>query len=109
MDHFADYPEFTDLGAPSPNSYLEAVLKRTCQQLFGKTVKISDFFSIYIAEYQFFHGPFHIEGRIGGLFFVDIKFGLIAVSKQLPPDDTVLYSRFSEPTLLPTPNLFELN
>jgi hypothetical protein len=81
MDHFADYPEFTDLGAPSPNSYLEAVLKRTCQQLFGKTVKISDFFSIYIAEYQFFHGPFHIEGRIGGLFFVDIKFGLIAVSK----------------------------
>lgn len=73
MDHFVDYPEFTDLGKPSPNSHLEAVLKRTCQQLFGKTVKISDFFSIFIAEYQFFHGPFQVEGRMGGVIFSRIS------------------------------------
>jgi hypothetical protein len=110
MDHFVDYPEFTDLGQPSPNSYLEAVLKRTCQQLLGKTVKISDFFSIFIAEYQFFHGAFQVEGRMGGvIFFEDIRFGLIAVSKDLPPDDAVLYSRFSEPMLQSMPNRYELN
>jgi hypothetical protein len=110
MDHFVDYPEFTDLGKPSPNSYLEAVLKRTCQQLFGKTVKISDFLSIFIAEYQFFHGAFQVEGRMGGvIFFEDIRFGLMAVSKDLLPNDTVLYSRFSEPTLRSTPNGYELN
>ncbi|WP_292853345.1 hypothetical protein, partial [Nostoc sp. NMS8] len=85
MDHFADHPEFTDLGEPADHEYLDAVLQKTCQQMFGKAIKISDCLLIYIAPYHFFHGAFQIEGRIGGvIYFEDIKFGLIAVSEDYP-------------------------
>lgn len=42
MDHFADWPEFTDLGEPADNQYLDAVLQKTCQQMFNRAIKISD-------------------------------------------------------------------
>jgi hypothetical protein len=50
MDHFADHPEFTDLGEPADNEYLDAVLQKTCQQMFDRAIKISDFLLIYIAR-----------------------------------------------------------
>ncbi len=37
-DHFADAPEFTELGEPAYNEYLDAVLHKTCQHLFGRAV-----------------------------------------------------------------------
>ncbi|MHC5937591.1 hypothetical protein [Nostoc sp.] len=96
MDHFADQPEFTELGEPADNEYLDAVLHKTCQQMFGSAIKITGFFLIYIAKYRLFHGPFQIEGRIGGvIYFEDIKIGLLAVSADYPPTDAVKYSRFS--------------
>ena len=58
MDHFADHPEFTDLGEPAYNEYLDAVLQKTEEQMFGKAMKISDFLLIYIAPYSLFHGAF---------------------------------------------------
>nr|ADO19090.1 hypothetical protein Nfla_4204 [Nostoc flagelliforme str. Sunitezuoqi] len=66
MDHFADLPEFTDMGEPAYNEYLDAVLQKTCQQMFDRAIKISDFLLIYIAPYHLFHGAFQIERRIGG-------------------------------------------
>ncbi len=97
MDNFADHPEFTDLGQPAHNQYLDAVVYKTCQQIFGKTIKITNSLLIYIAEHQFFHGPFQAGGRIGGvIYFKDIKIGLLAVSEKFPPTDAVKYSRFSE-------------
>ncbi|EAW43334.1 hypothetical protein N9414_06379 [Nodularia spumigena CCY9414] len=33
MDHFADHPEFTELGKPGYNQYLDAVLHNTCQRI----------------------------------------------------------------------------
>ncbi len=105
MDHFADLPEFTDLGEPVYNEYLDAVLHKTCQQMFDRAIKITDFFLIYIAPYHLFHGAFQVEGRIGGvIYFQDIKIGLLAVSADYPPTDAVKYSRFSEIIQLPTPN-----
>lgn len=96
MDHFADQPEFTDLGEPAYNEYLDAVLHKTCQQMFGKEIKITGFFLIYIAADHLFHGAFQVEGRIGGvIYFEDIKIGLLAVSADYPPTDAVKYSRFS--------------
>ena len=110
MDHFADKPEFTDLGEPAYNEYLDAVLHKTCQQMFDRTVKITDFFLIYIAPYDLFHGAFQVEGRIGGvIYFEDIKIGLIAVSADYPPTDMVKYSRFSEIIQLSTPNRSDRN
>jgi hypothetical protein len=110
MDHFADHREFTELGKPTHNDYLDLVLQKTCQQMFGKAIAITNFFLISIAEHQFFHGPFQVEGHIGGvIFFEDIKIGLLAVSAEFPSTDTVKYSRFSEPTRLSAPNRYDLN
>ncbi|BAZ02730.1 hypothetical protein NIES37_67430 [Tolypothrix tenuis PCC 7101] len=110
MDHFADHPEFTDMGEPIHNEYLHTVIRKTCHQMFGRETKITDFLSIYLAKYHFFHGPFQAERRIGGvIYFEDIKIGLIAVSADYPPTDAVKYSRFSEVLQLPTHNRNELN
>ncbi len=110
MDHFADHQEFTDLGEPAQNAYLDAVLHRTCQQMFGKGIQIKKFFLISIPEYQFFHGPFDVKGRIGGvIFFKDLKIGLLAVSKDFPPTEAVNYLRFSEPVGFSAPNRYDLN
>ncbi|MEH2111347.1 hypothetical protein [Nostoc sp.] len=58
---------------------------------------LTGFFLIYIAQYRLFHGPFQVEGRIGGvIYFEDIKVGLLAVSMDYPTTDAVKYSRFSE-------------
>ncbi len=110
MDHFADHPEFTELGETIYNEYLNGVLHKICQQIFGRAIKITDFFLIYIAKYHFFHGPFQVERRIGGvIYFEDIKIGLIAVSADYPPTDAVKYSRFSEMIQLSAPNRNDLN
>ncbi|MEH1860799.1 MAG: hypothetical protein V7L21_23020 [Nostoc sp.] len=110
MDHFADQPEFTDLGEPAYNEYLDAVLHKTCQQMFGRAIKITDFLLIYIAPYHLFHGAFQVEGRIGGvIYFEDIKIGLLAVSADYPPTDMVKYSRFSEMIQLSAPNRNDRN
>ncbi|MEA5567815.1 hypothetical protein [Anabaena sp. UHCC 0399] len=110
MDNFADHLEFTELGEPSDNEYLYTVIHKTCEQIFGKAVKITDFLPIYITEYGFFHAPFQAERRIGGvIYFEDIKIGLIAVSADYPPTDEVKYSRFSEVLQLPTLNRNDLN
>lgn len=110
MDHFADYREFTELGEPAPNEYLDAVIHKTCQQMFGRKITISDFLPIYIAKYRFFHGPFQAQRRIGGvIYFEDIKIGLLAVSANYPPTDAVKYSRFSEVARLSGSNRNDLN
>jgi hypothetical protein len=102
MDNFADHPEFTELGEPTYNEYLDNVIQKTCQQMFGRAIKISDFLLIYIAKYRLFHGPFLVERHIGGvIYFEDIKVGLIAVSADYPPTDVVKYSRFTELLQLP--------
>ncbi|MEH2214534.1 hypothetical protein [Nostoc sp.] len=105
MDHFADLPKFTDMGESAYNEYLDAVLQKTCQQMFDRAIKISDFLLIYITPYHLFHGAFFLEGRIGGvIYFEDIKIGLIAVSADYPPTDAVKYSRFTEMIQLSAPN-----
>ncbi|GAA6618523.1 hypothetical protein [Scytonema sp. NUACC26] len=110
MDHFADHPEFTDLGKPAQNEYLNSVIHKTCQQMFGKAIKITNFFLIYIPEYRLFHGPFQVERRIGGvIYFEDLKTGLLAVSADYPPTDAVKYSRFSEVMRLSGLNRNDLN
>lgn len=110
MDHFADHPEFIELGEPKYNEYLHSVIHKTSQQMFGREIEISNYFPIYIAQYSFFHAPFWVERRIGGvIYFEDIKVGLIAVSADYPPTDEVKYSRFSEIMQLPTPIRNDLN
>jgi hypothetical protein len=102
MDHFADHPEFTNMGEPLHNEQLKMALVKSCQQMFAdqaEQVVIAEFMSIYIARHRFFHGPVKIAGRYGGMFyFEDIKMGLVAIPTDPP---MVKYSRFSmtEPDL----------
>jgi hypothetical protein len=94
MDHFADLPEFTDLGEPKECAFLEAAVPKICQQMF-KSARRIEMMPIYIAEYQFFHSPLQVDRRIGGvIYFEDVKVGLLAVSDTFPPTDLVRYSRF---------------
>jgi hypothetical protein len=110
MDHFADHPEFINLGQRVQNQYIDAVVKTTCQQLFGQNVKITNSLLIHIPRHQFFHGPFQAGGRIGGvIFFEDIKVGLMGVSAQFPPTSEVQYSRFTEVMDLSPPTGHDLN
>ena len=61
MDYFADHPEFTDLGKPAHSQYLNDVIHKTSQQMFGKKIKITNFLLIHIPEQKFFHGPFQVN------------------------------------------------
>ncbi|MEA5618139.1 hypothetical protein VB711_09870 [Cronbergia sp. UHCC 0137] len=110
MDHFADHPKFINLGNRVQNEYIDAVVKKTCQQLFGQNVKITNSLLIHIPRHQFFHGPFQASGRIGGvIFFEDIKVGLMGISAQFPPTSEVQYSRFTEVMDLSPPTGHDLN
>ena len=110
MDHFADKPEFLDVGDRADNKYLDTVIRRTCQQMFGKETKITDSLLIHIAKYRLFPGAFQVKKRTGGvIFFEDIKVGLLAVSADYPPTDMVKYSRFSEMIPMKAPERYDLN
>jgi hypothetical protein len=52
MDRFADREEFTELGEPAQSDYLEAVIPKICQQMFGKAIAVTNFLSITIAEFS---------------------------------------------------------
>jgi hypothetical protein len=96
MDHFTDAPMFVEMGKPAQNKQLNAIVLKTCQEMFGKSAKVNSPIVISIAKYNFFHGPLQVGGRMGGMmYFDDIETGMIAVSAQFPPTAEVKYSRFS--------------
>jgi hypothetical protein len=109
MDEFADRSEFTDIGEPIANSFLEAVIPKICQKMFAREIAVTHLLIISLAEHQFFHAPFLVEGRIGGvIYFADVNMGLLAVSADVPPTDQVKYSRFSRP-FMQTPEPYDRN
>jgi hypothetical protein len=110
MDHFADHEEFTNQGKRAKNSYIDLVLETTCEHLFGKRAKIKGFLLVHIAEQQFFHGGFDVDGRIGGvIYFEDINIGMCAISAESPPTEVMKYSRFSDGRKYASPTQHELN
>ncbi|MEA5621251.1 hypothetical protein VB711_25950 [Cronbergia sp. UHCC 0137] len=93
MDHFSDHKEFTDLGEPIKDSFLEKVVPLISKKIFKETSQ--DLFLITIPEYQFIHGSFFVGNRIGALIYFEQSLkGMIAIS-ELPPSNMVQYSRFS--------------
>ena len=110
MDHFADHQAFTNLGESKHNDFLVAVIPEICQQMFGRKIDISGLMLTYIAEHQFFHGSFEVEGRIGCvIYFKDAKLGLLAVVADNPPTDAIHYSRFSEPPGMQSAKSYKYN
>jgi hypothetical protein len=110
MDHFADHEEFTNQGKPAKSSYLNTVLETSCQHMFGRRAKITNFLLIHIAENRFFHGSFDVGGRIGSvIYFEEINIGMMAVCAESPPTDVIKYSRFSDARRMTAPSKYELN
>ncbi len=96
MDHFADHPEFIEYGDRSQSPLLEAIIPEICKQIFASEVIIRDLLLIDIPEYKFFHGPFHVQGRMGNeIYFEDVNTGTIAITELPPSSGEVKYSRFS--------------
>ena len=93
MDHFADHEEFIAVGHRTSHSLIEKVVPMITKQISGKTSK--DLFLILIPEYQFIHGGFTVEKRIGGvIYFEQTLTGMVALSDILPSSQ-VHYSRFT--------------
>ena len=110
MDHFAENLEFMELGNRAESEFLNAVLHKTCQQMFGGATKLTEFLLVYIPKYQLFHGVFQVKKRNGYIiYFDDLKVGLLAVSADYPPTDTFTYSRFSQMTPMSAPQNYNLN
>jgi hypothetical protein len=104
MDHFADHPKFTNMGSRVDDPYLDAVTLSICQHLFGANATIANALTICIAQQRFYHGPFMVGGRIGGIIYDEnTKTGLLAVSADASNDGMMQYSRFSKPIELPPP------
>jgi hypothetical protein len=101
LDHFGDHPAFLDLGEPITDEFLTAVLAQVAGEMFHKPVVLRDIRLIRLPDYEFIHGGFSAEGKVGTLlYFEDARKGLVSVAWSLSPPETK-YARF---TGRPVPN-----
>jgi hypothetical protein len=93
MDRFADRPEFLDFGQPVEHPFLNQIIPMLSQQMFKKNPH--DIFLIKIPEYDFIHGSFWVETKIGGVIYFDKKLkGMVAISGS-NLSGNMQYSRFT--------------
>ncbi len=79
LDKFADRPEFIEFGEPVDHPFLKKIIPLLSQKMFNKDPR--DIFLIKIPEYDFIHGSFWVESRIGGLIYFERKLkGMVAIS-----------------------------
>ncbi len=83
LTHFAENPEFHELGRPAEASFLLEVIGELGSKLLNQqAIRISQLMLIEIPEASLFHGACLIEGRLAGLmFFQDLDMGLMALSE----------------------------
>ena len=92
MDYFADHAEFTDLGEATRHPLVEKVVAMISQELFSQAPHHLRL--IILPEYQFIHGSFLVEARMGGvIYFEESLMGMVALSES-PTSNLVKYSRF---------------
>ena len=97
FDHFGDKPEFMDLGGPTEHPMLEAVVERLGREIYkdARAVVVTKPILVKLEDYQFIHGSFVIQGRMGVLiFFEDIDMGLMSLTAA-SKDTPTLMMRFS--------------
>lgn len=79
LDRFADHPEFIDFGEPVDHPFLKKIIPLLSQQMCQKDPH--NIFLIKIPEYDFVHGSFWVESRIGGIIYFEKKLkGVVALS-----------------------------
>ncbi len=93
MDRFADHPEFIEFGEPVEHPFLQQVIPMLSQEIVKKDPR--NIFLIKIPDYEFIHGSFWVESRIGGLIYFEKKLkGMVAIS-GLNMSGHMKYSRFT--------------
>lgn len=85
--------QFMDMGKPKKNKLLEAVIRKTVEEIHGTDIQAIRL--IFIRQYQFYHGSFIADFLPGTvIYFADIKMGLISMSRDLDGDSSFL--RFTD-------------
>ena len=99
LTHFGEVPEFLDLGAPTQNIRLEALLERVLGQMFDEEVSLVQVLLVGLPEHRFTHGGCFANGKLVNLFyFDDVHVGLAAVAWSLKTGETK-FARFSDVTV----------
>jgi hypothetical protein len=89
FDHFGEDPDFIALGERTESPFLVAVLEQVGEQMFGRSVQLTNLLMTRLPEHQFIHGGFIINGRLANLiYFEDIHKGLMAVVASVSPGET---------------------
>src|SRR4051794_5566498 len=78
LTNFGEQEEFIELGQRASDQFLEMVLAQVGQQLFGKTIRVSNMLLTRIPEYHFIHGTVTLQGKVtSAIYFEDIHKGLL--------------------------------
>ena len=97
FDHFGEDQEFMALGEATEHPILEAVVEKLGRELYkdSPAVVVTKPMLMKLEQYQFFHGSFFVQGRMGVLiFFEDIDMGLMSLSAESEESPTLMM-RFS--------------
>ncbi|MCC5899242.1 MAG: hypothetical protein JJU32_15175 [Phormidium sp. BM_Day4_Bin.17] len=93
MDRFADHPEFIEVGEPVEHPFLQDVIPMLSQEMVKKDPR--DIFLIKIPDYEFIHGSFWVEDRIGGIIYFENKLKGMAAISDSTGSGNVKFSRFT--------------
>lgn len=95
LDQFGEDQAFFDLGRPpEDDGLLRAILTRTGKELFGRDATLSHVHLVEIKKYNFIHGTYLIQGRLGSvIYFSDIGVGIAALLGKTLSAET-LFVRF---------------
>jgi hypothetical protein len=95
MDHFGEKPEFIALGARTRHALVEAVIVQVAKEIFGKDVSPKNLILTRLADEQFIHGGFLLDGCLANvIYFDDVHVGLISVCMGYPSKETK-FARFT--------------
>ncbi|MDQ3250561.1 MAG: hypothetical protein M3Q45_15315 [Chloroflexota bacterium] len=96
FDHLGESQEFINVSQPARHELLEAIIAQTVGPLLGAKAKVvlHNFLLLHVAQHQFYHGAFTIQGKMANvIYFDDIQMGCIAVA--LGMDGPTSFIRFS--------------
>lgn len=102
LTNFGEKRAFIDLGERTEEPFLALVLEQIAKQLFKKgPARIEQLLLTRLADQQFIHGGFLVNGHLGTvMYFEDVPIGLAVVSAL---GGQTHYARFTGRPLPPRP------
>jgi hypothetical protein len=94
LTHFAEDPQFLNLGQPVQSKLLETIFRQLIEQAFKSSKNMSSLLFIRVPEYQFIHGTGFVEGRVLTAFFFEEESVGLAAMASLAPGGETNFARF---------------